>query len=101
MAAGVPVVATRVGGNPEIVEDGVTGLLVPRRDPAALAAAIDRLLAQPDLAADLADAGRRRVAARFGVERLVAETAALYRQLLVRSRAGRRVALTTPGRVAP
>jgi hypothetical protein len=53
------------------------------------------------LAADLADAGRRRVAARFGVERLVAETAALYRQLLVRSRAGRRVALTTPGRVAP
>jgi glycosyltransferase involved in cell wall biosynthesis len=101
MAAGVPVVATRVGGNPEIVEDGVTGLLVARRDPSALAAAIDRLLAQPDLAAELADAGRRRVAARFGVERLVAETAALYRQLLVRSRAGRRVALTPPGRVAP
>jgi glycosyltransferase involved in cell wall biosynthesis len=50
MAAGVPVVATRVGGNPEIVEDGVSGLLVPPKDPATLADAMITLLRNPALA---------------------------------------------------
>jgi glycosyltransferase involved in cell wall biosynthesis len=54
MAAGLPVVATRVGGTADLVRDGVNGLLVAPRDPAALAAAISRVLADPAAAAALA-----------------------------------------------
>jgi glycosyltransferase involved in cell wall biosynthesis len=59
MAAGLPVVATRVGGTADLVHDGVNGLLVAPRDPAALAAAISRVLADPAAAAALAAAARR------------------------------------------
>jgi glycogen(starch) synthase len=62
MAAGRPVVASRVGGIPELVRDGVDGLLVPPGDPVALAAAIDRLLGDRRLAARLGASGRTRVA---------------------------------------
>jgi len=82
MAAGVPVVATRVGGTPEVVENGRTGLLVPPRDPAALADAIGRLLACPVLAGRLAEAARRDVADRFSVSRLVDTTSRLYDSLV-------------------
>ena len=82
VAAGVPVVATRVGGNPEVVQDGVTGLLVPPRDAGALADAICRLLADPDLASRFAQAGRRRLAERFSLDRMVNETERLYLTLL-------------------
>ena len=82
MAAGVPVVATRVGGNPEVVEHEVTGLLVPPRDAAALAAATGRLLEDRDLAASFAQAGIRRVADLFSVERSVRETEHLYQRLV-------------------
>jgi glycosyltransferase involved in cell wall biosynthesis len=68
MAAGVPVVATRVGGLPEVVEDGVTGLLVPRRDAAAFAAALEKVLLDEDLAQAMGSAGRRRVLAGFTVQ---------------------------------
>jgi glycosyltransferase involved in cell wall biosynthesis len=60
MAAARPVVATRVGGIPEVVVDGETGLLVPARNPAALAAALSTLLHRPDLRARLGAAGHRR-----------------------------------------
>jgi glycosyltransferase involved in cell wall biosynthesis len=60
MAAGRPVVATATGGIPETVHDGINGLLVPPRNPVRLAAAIDRLLGDPHLAAGLAEAGRSR-----------------------------------------
>lgn len=63
LAAGRPVVATDVGGIADTVRDGVHGLLVPERDPAALAAAVQRLLADPALAARLAAAGQARVSA--------------------------------------
>ncbi|MBC8165107.1 MAG: glycosyltransferase family 4 protein [Bryobacteraceae bacterium] len=68
MAAGKPVIATSVGGIPEMIDDGVTGLLVPPADEQALADAISCLLGNPDLSARLASAGRQRVAERFSPE---------------------------------
>ena len=68
MAAGCAVVASRVGGIPDLVEDGVNGLLVPARDPSALAAALRRLLDDPDLAARLGRAARATVAERYTLE---------------------------------
>jgi sugar transferase (PEP-CTERM/EpsH1 system associated) len=82
MAAGLPVVATRVGGVPEVVVDGVTGFLVPPRDPQALADAILRLLRDPDLRRRMGEAGHARVAEHFSVEQMVGKTEALYEQLL-------------------
>jgi len=82
MASGVPVVATRVGGNPEVIEDGVTGLLVPLRDSDALAAAVGRVLEDQALAASFAEAGIRRVAELFSMERSVRETEHLYQRLV-------------------
>jgi glycosyltransferase involved in cell wall biosynthesis len=81
MAAGVPVVATPVGGVPELVEDGVTGLLVPPEDPAALAAALRTLLDDAETARLLAAAARRRVEAEFS-ERVMGECVlAVYEDL--------------------
>jgi glycosyltransferase involved in cell wall biosynthesis len=82
MAAGRPVVASAVGPIPEIVEDGVTGLLVPPGDPAALADAIVRLLRDPDLAAAFGRAGRARVERELREDTMVERTEALYDELL-------------------
>src|SRR5207244_2655993 len=71
MALSRPVVASAVGGIPEMIDDGRTGLLVPPRDPGALAAAIVRLLQHPDLAARLGRAGHDLVHERFCVEQMV------------------------------
>lgn len=78
----LPVVATRAGGLPEIVEDGRTGLLAPAHDPAALAAALVRSLTDRELAARLGETGHRLVHERFGVDRMVEKTVALYARLL-------------------
>lgn len=78
----VPVVATRVGGIPEVVEDGVTGLLVAPNDPAALADGICRLLTDRAMAHRLADAGNAAVRARFSSARMIAELEALYQELI-------------------
>ena len=85
MAAGLPVVATAVGGNAEAVVDGVTGLLVPPRDPAALGAALAALLADPDRARALGAAGRARVD-EFSVHRMVDDIEALYETCLATRR---------------
>ena len=77
-AAGVPVVATPVGGIRETVVDGETGLLVPVGDRTGLAEAVGRLLDDPELAARLAAEARRRVRDRYSVERMVEETLRLY-----------------------
>lgn len=82
MAAGIPVIATRVGGNPEVVEDGVSGLLVPPRDSAAIAAATARLLEDEDLALRLGRAGMRRVSELFSIDGSVHETERLYQRLV-------------------
>jgi glycosyltransferase involved in cell wall biosynthesis len=78
MASGLPVVATRVGGNPEVIDDGRTGVLVPPRNPAALAHAIGRMIASPDEAQRFARAGRHRAEAHFDVRKMVAQYEALY-----------------------
>lgn len=77
MAMALPVVATRTGGNPEAVEDGVTGLLVPIEDPAALAEALAGLAADPARRRRLGAAGRARAGERFGLERYRAAVLAL------------------------
>ncbi len=78
MAAARPVVATPVGGTPELVVDGETGLLVPAGDVDALADALRRLLDDPELAARMGEAGRRRVEERFTAERMVERVLELY-----------------------
>lgn len=82
MAAGLPVVATAVGGLPEIVRDGETGFLVAPRDPAALAERIGRLLADPALARDMGERGRRRQEEQFSSDAMVAAVTGLYARLL-------------------
>jgi L-malate glycosyltransferase len=83
MAARVPVVATNVGGNPEVVQDGRTGLLVPPSDAQALAQAIIRILESADLARRFGDAGYARVKNEFSLAATVRRTEELYRELLV------------------
>jgi glycosyltransferase involved in cell wall biosynthesis len=82
MAAGVAVVATSVGGNPEIVDDGATGILIPPRDAGSIARAITQILSSPEMAARLGAAGRERIESRFSMERAVHETQSLYTSLL-------------------
>lgn len=82
MAVGLPVVASRVGGNVELVEHEKTGLLVPPGDPAALAKAIIRLNEDPALALKLGDEGRERVRAEFGIQRMITQIEALYDRVL-------------------
>lgn len=82
MAAGVPVVATNVGGNPEVVQEGRTGFLVPTQNPEALAHRICRVLMDRVLAAQMGDAGRQRVSEHFSIERMLRDTERLYQDLL-------------------
>jgi glycosyltransferase involved in cell wall biosynthesis len=82
MASGVPVVATRIGGNAEVIEDERTGLLIPTRDPEALAGAIHRLQADPSAATRLAVAARQRVETCFDVREMVRRYESLYESIL-------------------
>jgi len=92
MAAGRPVVATRVGGVPDLVEDGVTGCLVPSGDADALAAAMGALLGDPGRRQALGAAGRKRVASAFTAERLLGDVDRLYTELLFEKRQARGLA---------
>lgn len=82
MRAGRPVVATRVGGNGEAVEEGVTGLLVAMRDPDALAAALGALFGDPGRARAMGEAGRARWGERFTAERMVRAVETVYHDAL-------------------
>lgn len=81
MAAGLPVIATPVGAIPDVVDEGVHGLLVPVGDTAAIAAAIAKIAARPALVAAMGIAARRRIARRYTVARLAQDFAQLYRGL--------------------
>ena len=85
MAAARPVVATRVGGVPDAVTDGDTGLLVPPATPEALAAAIGRLLADRRAAADMGARGQADARSRFHASAVLPSLEALYVSLLARS----------------
>ena len=80
MAAGLPVIATAVGGNPEVIADRSTGFLVPPADPQRLAAAILKLWRDPTLRARLGAAGRQRVREMFDIRQTVASYELLYDQ---------------------
>jgi alpha-maltose-1-phosphate synthase len=82
MACGTAVVASAVGGIPEVVDDGQTGLLVPPDDEAGLAEAINALVGDPTRAAGLGRRGRERVLGEFSWDKIAAQTAGLYASLL-------------------
>jgi glycosyltransferase involved in cell wall biosynthesis len=91
MAAGAPLVATRVGGTPEALIDGESGLLVPPGDPAALAAGVATLLRNTELGTRFGHAARHRIATEFSVGKMVQATEQLYVDLLAKGRGARRV----------
>jgi len=99
MAAGVPLVATAVGGVPEVVDEGHTGLLVPPRDPEALARALARVLDDRALARKLGEGAAAR-ASEFTIERAAQRFARLYEQLAAEA-APRAATLKRRGRPAP
>jgi glycosyltransferase involved in cell wall biosynthesis len=86
MACGKPIVATTAGGIPEVVRDGETGLLVPPRDPDAMARAIVRLLQDTQLRRTMGEAGLALVRATFSAERMVQETLRVYEAVVRRGR---------------
>lgn len=88
LAAGRPVVATRVGGNPDLLRDGGHGLLVPPSDPEALAAAILETLRSPGASRSRTQAGRSHVLSHHSVSRLLRDVDGLYRELLIARAAG-------------
>ncbi len=96
MAAGKPVVASRVGGLAEVVEDGVSGLLVPPGDAGALAAAMRRIAADRPAARALGRAGQERVAARYTMRAMAEGTLAVYRDVLRARGASRALSVATP-----
>jgi starch synthase len=82
MACGTPVVASRVGGIPEVVVDGETGRLVEPGDAAVLGQALREALADPEQARRMGQAGRRRVEAHFSWDRIAERTLAVYRDAI-------------------
>jgi glycosyltransferase involved in cell wall biosynthesis len=90
-AAGVPIVASAVGGIPEAVHDGVNGRLVPPNDPIGLAAAVDELLGDAGLRARLGAGGQALVREAFSVEAMVDGNLAVYRELLSAQRPSRAI----------
>ena len=89
MASGVPVAATSAGGNAEVVEDSVSGLVVPPGDAGGLARAIVTMLGDRELAERLATNGRRRVMEMFSIEKTVERTQEIYEELLASKFSGR------------
>jgi len=98
MATGCPVVATRVGGVPDLIADGVTGRLVPPGDPMALANALLARFREPERARQMADLARHQVLERHQASRLVADIDELYRASLANPGRRREHSLTSVGK---
>ena len=81
MAAGLPVISTALGGVPEMVRDGFTGLLVPEHQPVALADALAQVLVDRRLARSLGEAGRQRAAELFAIEKSAEALRTLFQQV--------------------
>ncbi|HEX8897647.1 MAG TPA: glycosyltransferase family 4 protein, partial [Chthoniobacterales bacterium] len=81
MAAGLPVISTPLGGIPEMIEDGINGELIPERDPAALSAAIERLLDDPERARGFGSRGRQIAREKFSIETSARQLQALLGSL--------------------
>jgi glycosyltransferase involved in cell wall biosynthesis len=81
MGCGLPVIATRVGGNPELVRDGQTGTLIPHSNAQALAKQMARYLEKPELIRQQGDAGLKRVHAEFSLPAMIARYTQLYRSM--------------------
>ena len=82
MGAGLPVIATRVGGLPELIRDGENGVLIPPRDPSALADALSSLIADPSRRQSLGTAGRELRDREYGIDSYIHRLESLYRRLL-------------------
>ena len=89
MAAGLPVVATNVGGIPAVVQDGQTGILIPPGNPEALAAALERYLQSPESAKRIGAAARDHITEKFDVSALVRGVESVYEEALVGHASGR------------
>jgi glycosyltransferase involved in cell wall biosynthesis len=81
MACGLPVVATTAGALPEVVEDGVTGILVPPADARALAEAMHKLMRDGELRRRMGQAGRQRILEKFSWRKAALQTEAVYQQV--------------------
>jgi glycosyltransferase involved in cell wall biosynthesis len=84
MAHGLPVIATNVGGNPEVITNGVDGILVPPQDPGAIATEMIRLLEFPEIGRRLGESARKKVIRQYALDRLLNRTESLYMSLLER-----------------
>jgi glycosyltransferase involved in cell wall biosynthesis len=82
MASGLPVIATRTGGNPELIDDGDNGRLVPVSDPRALADAIAGMIAKPETIREMGERGREKVQQRFNWTRTVDDYLTVYDEVL-------------------
>jgi glycosyltransferase involved in cell wall biosynthesis len=100
MDAGLPVVATRVGGIPDLIDHGVQGLLVESQDPAGLGDAIARVLSDPEAARRMGERGRERRRREFDIDVMVENLQNLYLELFAKTRRGQRGAPIRPGRAA-
>ncbi len=99
MACGTPVVATRAGALPEVIQLTEGGILAERDDPESIARAVGRLLADPALRNTMASRGRARVVEKLGWPRIAARTAEVYAEVVERSRRGRPTTTTTSAKV--